>query len=413
MGRKLGLLFALYFCQGLPGGFLAVALPVMLREQGLDLTTIGLASALSLPWVLKVLWAPLVDATGGGRWGRRRSWLLPVQAGMLVVTLAFTSFEPEQSLWAVAVLFLILNVLAATQDIAVDGWAVDMLREDEVGPGNSAQIAGFKVGNLFGGGVLLALSGVLGWRGDFAVMAALIALAMLLVLKTPEDPSTPQQRPVDVAQAGRELWGSIKALGPWLWLFFAYAKFGETFGGAMIKPMLVDAEWSRELIGTLDGIVGSLCTIAGALLAGWVIRRRSWVTCLSAFSVVQGGALIGLGLMQRGELDLFGFAAVNGLENLAGGAVGVSVFALAMRRTDPRIGAAVFTAAQVTYMSGAFLAGPAAGAVADATGYLVPLVGGGTMAILLGVITPRWGPRLDPALARSEPARGDDAKTTV
>jgi len=89
--RRLAFLFALYVCQGLPGGFLAVVLPVVLREQGLDLKTIGLASFLSAPWVLKFLWAPLVDRFGWARIGRHRSWLIPAQLGMLVVTLALSS----------------------------------------------------------------------------------------------------------------------------------------------------------------------------------------------------------------------------------------------------------------------------------------------------------------------------------
>lgn len=405
MRRKLGLLFALYFCQGLPGGFLAVAVPVILREQGLDLTTIGLASALSLPWVLKVLWAPLVDGHGSPRIGRRKSWLLPAQAGMLVVTLAFIAVRPEQSLWAVAVLFLVLNVFAATQDIAVDGWAVDMLEPHEIGPANSAQVGGFKVGNLVGGGVLLALSAVIGWRGDFAIMAALIAATMVLVAVTPERPTPTVNRPSSTADAAARLWRTIKAQGPGLWLFFVYAKFGETFGGAMIKPMLVDRSWSRELIGTLDGVVGSLATIAGALIAGWLIRRRNWAWALAGCSSLQGLALIALAMVhaatpmspvQGVPTALVELTCVLAVENLAGGGVGVCIFALAMRRADPSIGASLFTAAQVTYMAGAFLAGPSSGALADSVGYTIPVIAGGVMAVLLGLFAGRFRIHLDP-----------------
>jgi len=129
----LALLGLLYFCQGLPGGFLAVALPVILRERGLSMAEIGLASLLSLPWMLKVLWAPLVDRWWWPRIGRRRSWMIPAQLGMLGCTLALAAFEPEDGLYPIVVLFLALNVFAATQDIPVDGYAVDVLRGRELG----------------------------------------------------------------------------------------------------------------------------------------------------------------------------------------------------------------------------------------------------------------------------------------
>ena len=123
MGRALPLLFVLYFCQGLPGGFLSKALPAILRMEGLSLTTVGFASALSLPWMLKVLWAPLVDRYGHAGFGWRKTWLVPAQLSMFAVTLVFVGVQPRDGLWLMALLFLVLNVLAATQDIAVDGLA--------------------------------------------------------------------------------------------------------------------------------------------------------------------------------------------------------------------------------------------------------------------------------------------------
>ena len=76
---RLGILWTLYFVQGLPFGFQATALPVYLRSAGMTLAGVGLATALALPWSLKILWAPLVDRYGSARFGRRRSWILPLQ----------------------------------------------------------------------------------------------------------------------------------------------------------------------------------------------------------------------------------------------------------------------------------------------------------------------------------------------
>jgi MFS family permease len=92
---KLALLTSLYFSQGLPFGFFTQALPVFLREEGMGLGAIGLTSMLALPWALKFLWAPAVDRYGSERFGRRKSWIVPLQlcAALLLGAIAF--LEPS------------------------------------------------------------------------------------------------------------------------------------------------------------------------------------------------------------------------------------------------------------------------------------------------------------------------------
>ena len=87
---KLLLLTFLYLSQGLPFGFQATALPVYLRANGVSLEAIGFVTSLAAPWMLKPLWAPLVDRYGSARFGRRKSWILPLQ-GLICITLFFAS----------------------------------------------------------------------------------------------------------------------------------------------------------------------------------------------------------------------------------------------------------------------------------------------------------------------------------
>lgn len=381
--RKLSLLFVLYLCQGLPGGFLAVVLPVMLREQGADLKTIGLAGLLSLPWIAKVAWAPLADRWYWPRLGRRRSWLLPAQAGMLAVTVTLIAVRPEQGLLPVVVLFFVLNVFAATQDVAVDGWAVDLLDDDELGPGNSAQVAGFKVGNLLGGGVLLAVSGWLGWSGDFVAMSLVIAGAMVLVAVTPEGSDAATEAADRFVVVLQRLWAALREQGVRFWALLFYAKFGESVGGAMLKPMLVDAQWSRAQIGLIDGTFGAIATIAGAAVGGWLVRGHGWRRILALAAVGQGLSLCALAGYVQGAITPWGYGSLAAVEAAFGGGVGVSVFALAMGHRDRTVGASQFTVAQVVYMSGAAAAGVFAGVAADELGYPIVIAGGGLMAISL------------------------------
>ena len=179
---KLGVLSFLYLSQGLPFGFFTQALPVLMREQGYSLEVIGLTTLLACPWALKFLWAPWIDRTGASRFGRRKSWIVPLQMLTFSVLggLAFLPQPVNMTLILFAV--FIVNFMAATQDVATDGLAVDMLDEHERGLGNGIQVAGYRVGMILSGGFLLVIYDTIQWSGTFLIMAVIIFLATFPVL---------------------------------------------------------------------------------------------------------------------------------------------------------------------------------------------------------------------------------------
>jgi len=205
LATRVALLGALYLVQGLPFGFQAIALPVMLRRQGIGLEEIGFAGALAAPWMLKLVWAPAVDAYHVGAIGRRRSWILPLQLGLALSCGAAAFVDPEAQLGMLLGLVLAMNLFAATLDVAVDGLAVDLLDPSELGPGNIAQVVGFKLGMLTTGGLMLAYLATLGWPRFFFVMAGLVVavLVVTLVWREPEAPAAQRSGPsVSPAPAG-------------------------------------------------------------------------------------------------------------------------------------------------------------------------------------------------------------------
>ncbi|MBC8074276.1 MAG: MFS transporter, partial [Deltaproteobacteria bacterium] len=309
--------------------------------------------------------------------------------------LAIAALDPITMLPAVLVWFIALNLCAATQDIAVDGFAVSLMRGRELGPANSAQIGGFKLGNLFGGGVLLALSGTLGWSVVFVIMAGCIALALVAVLRAHEPAPPGDAVPVHTASVIRRALGQL-VREPVYAVFLFAAKFGETTGGTLIKPIMVRHAWSREMIGTIDGTFGSIATILGAVLGGVLARRRGWASAMVVMSGLQGLALLSIAFYQHGTITPVGFGLLLACENFAGGGVGVAVFMLAMSKCDRDIASSQFTAAQVLYMSGGAAAGPLSSAAADHLG-ITPLVAtGGVLALLVAFVAGRWHRRIDP-----------------
>src|SRR5262249_6660751 len=157
-------------------GFQSYALPVYLRQTGHSLVAIGFLGTLSLPWAFKPLWAPAVD-----RWGAtRRLWIVPLMIALAACCAAAGLVDARTAGGLTALLALVfgMTLFAATQDIAVDGLAVDLLAVDELGMGNAAQAAGYKVGILVGGALFVWISALLSWRVLLPAMGALVLACM-------------------------------------------------------------------------------------------------------------------------------------------------------------------------------------------------------------------------------------------
>lgn len=209
MNDKLVFLGLLYFVQGIPYGLQSSLLPVYLRGAGHSLTRIGFTKILYFPWVLKVLWAPLVD-----RIGTKRRWLVGTVSGLAMTCLISAAMAPEAHIWGVAGTLLAMNTLASVQDIAVDGAAVGLLKgRGELGLGNTAQVVGYKAGSVFAGGGLLAVIDVAGWSWMFVLLMFVYAGVALFVWGAPVlDDETVRGQQADGSRKGVQ---GVDAMRPW------------------------------------------------------------------------------------------------------------------------------------------------------------------------------------------------------
>jgi PAT family beta-lactamase induction signal transducer AmpG len=367
--HKFAPLLSLYFAQGLPYGFQATALPLLLRARGVSLQAIGFASLLSLPWLTKALWAPLVDRYGSARFGRRKSWIVPMQ--LLLAVCALVAARSD-NIVVLCALILCMNLCAATQDIAVDALAVSWLQPDELGPGNAMQVVGYKLGMLTGGGLLVWASARIGWSGLFDAMAGLM-FAVLLVSLTISEPAQPE-----LAAHGlefRELTARLRRAfsQPRAAAIVAVVttyKMGETLADAMWKPMLFDRGFAAADIGLWNGTFGMLCSLIGSTVAGLLARRSplGWALFLAAglrAGGVAGECWISL-LAQPSPSAVIGVTCV---EHLLGGAITTVLFALMMRHTDQQIGATHYTVLASLEVFGKLPLGALSGVLAAALGY--------------------------------------------
>jgi MFS transporter, PAT family, solute carrier family 33 (acetyl-CoA transportor), member 1 len=160
------LLVLLYFLQGIPMGLAMGSVPFLLKPY-LSYGQIGVFSLASYPYSLKLLWSPIVDAVWSRRFGRRKSWITPVQlfSGLSMLYLSRqvesmlkTAGDSDSTVWSFTKWWFFLVFLCATQDIAVDGWALTLLSPPNISYASTAQTVGLTAGHFLSYTVFLALN---------------------------------------------------------------------------------------------------------------------------------------------------------------------------------------------------------------------------------------------------------------
>ncbi len=271
-------LLGLYVAQGIPMYLYAAALPAILRDGGVSRSAIGLVGILMAPLMLKFLWAPLVDRAplrlfGLARLGHRRSWILPMQIGVVALLVLF-AFLPPTNMWIALGLGFCVMLLSSTQDIATDGYATERLKAGERGRGNAIQGGSVAIGVVIGSSLTLYLYSQFGWTPTILILAGLSALTLLSTLLMEEKPANAAGSEQAAAVAPASLRAALKDPVTYSVLGFALVyRASEGITKAMEKPFLVDNGLSLDVIGYLSGASAATAGLFGAALAAWTIRR--------------------------------------------------------------------------------------------------------------------------------------------
>jgi len=293
---KLIVVGVLYFAEGVPYGFVLSTLSFYLRGQGVPLEHIGFLSLLGLAWSFKILWSPLVD-----RFGSRAAWLVPAQGAIVLCLLALAGIAAQPISWQFWVMTGLLCLASATQDLAVDAYTIDILETRELGLANGVRNGAYRVGALTAGSGLLILSDWVGWQPAFVgigvVMAAMVVTVLAFkpfrlprigsVRDTPHSAKGLSQ----ILEAARGL-KALPAFGA-LIIFTLSFKAGDALMASMISPFWKDLGFSGTQYGLVSGILGSVATILGGLLGGWLTSRWGIGTGLWSMGMLQAFSNLG------------------------------------------------------------------------------------------------------------------------
>lgn len=353
----------LYFSEGLPFGIVNDLLPVYLRVHNVDLTTIGFLSTVASAWTLKVFWSPLIDA-----FGTYRRWIATAVLAMAICMIALAAM-PENfgtAFWTIIALF---TIASATQDLAVDAFTIRATPVEFVGPVNSIRVAAYRTALIVGGGGLVALSSVIGWRGSFAASAAIAIIVLVVTLRLPDDRGAAAERKtiVDLFRGLGE-WLRRPRAGVLLAIVLLY-RLGELAIYTMIKPYWVDRGYSPAEIGTITAVVGVIVSILGAIAGGTIVARIGLYRAMLWLGAAQILSNLGYALVATTHAGRWAIYAAAIVENIGYGLGTGAFLAFLMAICDRERAATEYAMLTAVFGLTRVLIGTPSGWIAQHAGY--------------------------------------------
>ena len=410
--RVLGMLF-LGFSAGLPFPLVFATLSAWLATAGVSKASIGMFAWIGITYSLKFIWAPLVDRLGlpllDRLLGRRRSWMLVGQAGLILALLGLSGADPAGALAAVAWLALAVAFCSATQDIVIDAYRIEAVKAEVQGAMAASYQFGYRLAMLASGAGALFIADLVSWAAAYRAMAGLMVVGVLTVLIIREPES---RRAVDAPAVAKatalerlSLWLATAVLGPFAdffrrngsWAlvllgFIACYRISDLILGVMANPFYIDIGFSLSQIAAIAKVFGFGMTLVGAALGGYAVARFGVTRPLVAGALLVAVTNLLFAWLAWSGPDLRILTATISADNLAAGFAGTVFIAYLSSLTS-----VAYTATQYALFSalmtllGNFIGG-FSGQVVEATDWISFFLYASVMgipAILLSLVVAR------------------------
>lgn len=322
---------------GLPLLLTLSTLSYWLSKVGVNKTTIGLFALVGIPYSFKFLWAPLIDHVRlpilNRVLGRRRSWLVLIQAFLAAAIFFMGMTNPAVAPLSVAAAAVAVAFFSASQDIVIDAYRIEILRDEEQGAGAAVTQAGYRIGLVIAGAGAIALSDYVDWPTVFAVLAGVMVVGMVATVLAPEPPEPPPAEPA--AQSGFQAdavlaWIKRAGIDPFIdfmhhrgWLiilaFVLLYKFGDAIGGVMANPFYIELGFSGVEIASITKLFGVLATVVGTLAGGILVARLGFFKALVIGGILQAVTNLLFALLAVSGKDIGMLTVAIGADNFTGG----------------------------------------------------------------------------------------------
>lgn len=332
---------------GLPLLLTSRTLQGWMTTEGVSLKVIGLFGIVGMPYTLKFIWSPLFDRFTLPFLGRRRGWLLITQILLAIAILFLSLQKPQENLWLVAFAALLVSFFSASQDIVVDAYRRESLREEELGLGSSFYVYGYRIAMWISGALAFILADQVSWPTVFKIMAVVMSIGMLTTFFA-EEPAQQEAPPRNFKEA---MWGPLAEFfrRPEAWIVLAFIllyKLGDTLAGAMATPFYIKLGFTNTDIGAIAKTFGFFSALAGGLVGGLFILKYRVNKALWVFGVLQALSTFGFAALSQIGAERWALACVIAFEDFSGGLGTAAFTAFMAAQTNRR-----FTATQYALLT--------------------------------------------------------------
>jgi PAT family beta-lactamase induction signal transducer AmpG len=356
--RRVLMVLLLGFSSGLPLLLTFSTLSAWLKGEGISRTAIGVFALVGTPYALKFLWSPLIDRLPlpllTRLLGRRRGWGVLIQALLIAFILALGSTDPARQIWLTAILAVTVAFLSASQDIVIDAYRVEILADEQQGPGAGAVQAGYRIAMLAAGAGALLVASQWGWFAAYATMAGLVGVGMAVFLLGPEPEVRVsaatlerERRAAQYLEARPHLRGVPAKVAAWAYgavvcpfadfmarpawwavlLFVIGYKMGEAMAGAMANTLYIEMGFALDEIAWVSKIFGFGATVAGTVIGGALVARLGVMRALLVFGVLQSLGNLFYVVQALAGHNVWALALCVAAENLTAGMAGSALVA--------------------------------------------------------------------------------------
>ena len=395
------------FSAGLPYLLVFSTLSAWLRDEGVERSVIGFFSWIGVTYSIKVFWAPFIDRLPlpflTKLLGKRRSWMLVAQLGIIVGLVSMGTLNSHSQLQKIALFAVWVAFCSATQDVVIDAYRIESIDPKYQGAMAATYVLGYRIALLLAGAGAFYIADYTSWQVAYLVMAALMSIGLIttLCLKEPihqhfndgrlsENLAMKKQNfrqrfltglTVAILNPFVEFFTRNGKIGLLILMLIAAYKMSDITMGVMANPFYLDLGFSKKDIASISKVFGFIMTISGAAIGGLLVVKYGIMRPLLLGAVMVAATNLLFAVLANSTPNLLLLASVISADNLSGG-IATSVFIAYLSSLT----STAYTATQYALFSSlmtlpAQLLGGFSGIVVDSYGYTVFFIYSSTVGL--------------------------------
>ncbi len=406
---RLAFMLALGFSSGRRFLLIFSTQSARLRESGVSLTDIGLISYVALAYSFKFAWAPFIDRLDppffAGFLGRRRGWMLLAQLGVALGLLGLAFNDPGKALWPTIACAAFTAFCAASQDVVIDGWRIDVSSTENPGMMLACYQLGYRLALLSAGAGALYIADFLNWQSAYLAMMVLMLVGIMAAIFAPD-----KSAPAEAGEKGGGLEGSrgdgaapsafarsfVEPLGDLLkrlgWMLVpilvlvAIYRLPDFVSGVMANPLYIDLGFSKSDIATVSKLYGVWIGMIGAFAGGIAVARLGLMPTLLCGGIVAAASHLSMALLAASEAKFGLLTLAISVENFAGSFAGTALAAYMSSLTSPAFAATQYALLSSLYALPGKVIGGLSGKIVDTIGYPAFFISTSTIGVPVAIL---------------------------